>query len=206
MTTEQRLREALEEAERFIRVLDTRHPNEGCDEAADAIREALSLPAQEVNKRETINTFERILQLEEAAGQNADWETAFVSLSHHANALAKRISAQEGYVRVPVEPTDKMIAVWLTDFEQSGGASGGDCAPWMQAIQRYKAMLAAAQEGTGKSDVSEGPQVDPKYDWTEDFDHENGRYLRACVHCGAAFLGHKRRVVCRVCATKEVTK
>jgi hypothetical protein len=36
-------------------------------------------------------------------------------------------------------------------------------------------------------------------DWTEDYPHENGRYLNHCRLCGAAFCGHKRRPTCRVC-------
>lgn len=37
-------------------------------------------------------------------------------------------------------------------------------------------------------------------DWTEDFSHENGNYMNACINCKNEFIGHKRRVVCRVCA------
>ncbi len=37
-------------------------------------------------------------------------------------------------------------------------------------------------------------------DWTEDFSHENGNYINACIVCKNEFMGHKRRVVCRVCA------
>ena len=40
-------------------------------------------------------------------------------------------------------------------------------------------------------------------DWTEDFEHENGKYSNACLDCGQAFLGHKRRIVCKTCASKE---
>lgn len=36
-------------------------------------------------------------------------------------------------------------------------------------------------------------------DWTEDSEHENGRYLNTCLHCKRGFMGHKRRVVCKVC-------
>ncbi len=36
-------------------------------------------------------------------------------------------------------------------------------------------------------------------DWHEDFEHENGNYRNKCVVCGVDFIGHKRRVVCRVC-------
>lgn len=32
-----------------------------------------------------------------------------------------------------------------------------------------------------------------------DVDHENGGYHNTCVYCNRGFIGHKRRVVCRVC-------
>jgi hypothetical protein len=38
-------------------------------------------------------------------------------------------------------------------------------------------------------------------DWPEDFEHENGRYFCRCIECGGGFIGHKRRVVCKLCAT-----
>lgn len=37
-------------------------------------------------------------------------------------------------------------------------------------------------------------------DWTEDFPHENGGYSNRCTKCRERFVGHKRRVICRVCA------
>jgi hypothetical protein len=36
--------------------------------------------------------------------------------------------------------------------------------------------------------------------WGEDSSHENGAYHCVCVDCGRGFTGHKRRVVCKVCA------
>jgi hypothetical protein len=42
-------------------------------------------------------------------------------------------------------------------------------------------------------------------DWPEDFNHENGRYQCRCVVCGGMFYGHKRRVVCKECATTPKT-
>lgn len=36
--------------------------------------------------------------------------------------------------------------------------------------------------------------------WTEDFPHENGKYLNTCSSCGKGFLGYKRRVICKLCA------
>jgi hypothetical protein len=36
--------------------------------------------------------------------------------------------------------------------------------------------------------------------WHEDAGHENGNYYCLCHHCGRQFVGHKRRVECKVCA------
>ena len=36
--------------------------------------------------------------------------------------------------------------------------------------------------------------------WPEDYGHENGNYENFCVYCNQRFLGHKRRVVCKLCA------
>lgn len=36
-------------------------------------------------------------------------------------------------------------------------------------------------------------------DWTEDAGHENGNYQCKCTDCGEFFIGHKRRVVCKMC-------
>jgi hypothetical protein len=41
-------------------------------------------------------------------------------------------------------------------------------------------------------------------DWPEDRGHENGNYSNLCVDCGNFFIGHKRRVVCRICAERRV--
>jgi hypothetical protein len=40
--------------------------------------------------------------------------------------------------------------------------------------------------------------------WVEDFSHENGNYLNNCISCKKDFIGHKRRVVCKVCAFADV--
>lgn len=41
-------------------------------------------------------------------------------------------------------------------------------------------------------------------DWREDFAHENGSYQCSCCICEQEFIGHKRRVVCKVCAGFDV--
>jgi len=40
--------------------------------------------------------------------------------------------------------------------------------------------------------------------WVEDFSHENGNYLNNCISCKKDFIGHKRRVVCKLCASADV--
>lgn len=37
--------------------------------------------------------------------------------------------------------------------------------------------------------------------WKEDFKHENGQYACYCYQCGKEFMGYKRRVQCKVCAS-----
>lgn len=46
----------------------------------------------------------------------------------------------------------------------------------------------------------------PEKDWTEDFQHENGNYSNTCCICKAIFVGHKRRVICKVCVKETNTK
>ena len=36
-------------------------------------------------------------------------------------------------------------------------------------------------------------------DWTEDFADENGQYLGNCFQCGNGFVGHKHRMICKLC-------
>jgi len=37
-------------------------------------------------------------------------------------------------------------------------------------------------------------------DWPEDAEHENGKYWCECIKCAGTFIGHKRRIICKVCA------
>lgn len=43
------------------------------------------------------------------------------------------------------------------------------------------------------------PDRNSPKNWPEDFPHENGNYVRVCCLCKDYFMGHKRRVVCKVC-------
>lgn len=37
-------------------------------------------------------------------------------------------------------------------------------------------------------------------DFPEEFSHENGTYQCICMVCRKEFIGHKRRVVCKLCS------
>ena len=47
----------------------------------------------------------------------------------------------------------------------------------------------------------EMPEIDSPKNWIEDMPHENGNYINACKRCGAYFIGHKRRIICKECVT-----
>ena len=49
------------------------------------------------------------------------------------------------------------------------------------------------------------PFIPTLRDWPEDHiaDPDNGAYMCTCCACHATFAGHKRRVVCKECATKD---
>jgi len=38
-------------------------------------------------------------------------------------------------------------------------------------------------------------------DWPEDWNNENGNYQCVCGDCKQTFIGHKRRIQCKECAT-----
>ena len=43
----------------------------------------------------------------------------------------------------------------------------------------------------------------PERGWPEDSHLENGNYINQCTHCGHTFVGHKRRVFCKLCSVAE---
>jgi len=40
--------------------------------------------------------------------------------------------------------------------------------------------------------------------WGEDSQYENGNYMCKCINCGEVFQGHKRRMICKVCANERL--
>jgi hypothetical protein len=43
---------------------------------------------------------------------------------------------------------------------------------------------------------------DNNRDWLEDYKYNNGNYFNVCRVCELDFMGHKRRVFCKVCQVK----
>ena len=66
------------------------------------------------------------------------------------------------------------------------------------------AFLAAwNRRATAPAEVGDGVPVPVMPgNWPEDASHENGDYECRCVTCEQTFYGHKRRVICKVCATR----
>lgn len=47
------------------------------------------------------------------------------------------------------------------------------------------------------------PTEDDPRNWREDFPHENGNYVNRCHDCDNLFLGHKRRITCKLCSAPK---
>lgn len=50
---------------------------------------------------------------------------------------------------------------------------------------------------------SETTNIKNLKDWPEDASHENGNYFNMCSVCEEQFTGHKRRMICKQCATTQ---
>lgn len=48
--------------------------------------------------------------------------------------------------------------------------------------------------------LADGPRA---CDWSEDWPHENGKYMCICADCGQEFVGYKRRTQCKTCFQKQ---
>lgn len=109
------------------------------------------------------------------------------------------IKAAEGFKGkaegVKVE-NDRLIAAleMYRDNSMDCGCTDGSFIYGCRHIRRT--ILAALQPIPQPIPVISG------HDWKEDFSHENGNYQNRCITCGTMFLGHKRRVECKICAEK----
>lgn len=82
-------------------------------------------------------------------------------------------------------------------FWVDGALVRGDANMDNESLQAMRDVIAAAK---AKLLADARAAANPE-DWAEDFAHENGNYYCTCHRCGGRFMGHKRRVTCRTCAT-----
>lgn len=71
----------------------------------------------------------------------------------------------------------------------------------INAKQKYNPVLIKSSEQFINNKKIFG---DGTGDWPEDFQYENGNYTCKCSVCKQKFSGHKRRIVCKVCAEKTI--
>tara|TARA_R110000772_G_scaffold240938_1_gene353218 strand:+ start:2111 stop:2290 length:180 start_codon:yes stop_codon:yes gene_type:complete len=48
--------------------------------------------------------------------------------------------------------------------------------------------------------------LDSPRNFKEESKHENGNYMCRCRECDYNFIGHKRRLFCKICTDKESKK
>ena len=72
----------------------------------------------------------------------------------------------------------------------------------------YRASEVDALLATLRAAPASAPEPSERFEvmgyegsWAEDAPHENGTYMCKCCHCGRTFIGHKRRVTCKFCAS-----
>ena len=72
---------------------------------------------------------------------------------------------------------------------------------WKEALE-VEADEQDWPDWDGVDKVLDGVEATTSKDWSEDFHLENGNYSNKCCNCKATFTGHKRRLVCKVCANR----
>ena len=68
-----------------------------------------------------------------------------------------------------------------------------------EAIARAESAIETPAKVSPCAGHAVQQEADASRDWPEDFPHENGQYMNTCHVCKNTFIGHKRRVVCKVC-------
>lgn len=70
-------------------------------------------------------------------------------------------------------------------------------------LELERAFTDGAHRRARAADAHTAAQPAPERNWTEDYTHENGNYVCVCWDCKQEFIGHKRRVTCKDCATSQ---
>lgn len=116
------------------------------------------------------------------------------------------IKAQGEHVLVPREPTHDMMLACAKAFQHAEYDEEDKFKDWRAA---YQAALTAAPATSQRNclDAANGKWLkdttQEERSFTEDYVHENGHYFNTCCHCLRQFIGHKRRVICKVCSALD---
>lgn len=151
-------------------------------EAENAVNEYLSAGTVKDHMRNLIKAARSHLATLKAEPQDGEtaylvkWLDAQISSTQHCIELTKEKYAEAGY---------------SSPFEGQ-----------LVMFQQVKAALSRA----ALTPESEGIARVESRDWTEDFSHENGNYSCQCCQCNQTFVGHKRMVVCKLCALSTLAR
>lgn len=117
-------------------------------------------------------------------------------------------------------PTAELLEIAWGIIANAGNPQGdwATCTKnWQEAAVRWRDQYFATLRGkdsapaaphtsstsaTPEAGEGAGGGVLPvrEFDWPEDFHYENGNYWNKCIECEREFRGHKRRVLCKLCA------
>lgn len=127
---------------------------------------------------------------EQEESPSASWRRLALQFDNHRMTAIGHLKAM---IADPVAAREEAVK-----FVQAAPLSG------TEVLKQRIAEIAASTEGA----IPKGWKLlkDSTHDerkWHEDASHENGCYMNTCCHCGREFLGHKRRVSCRVCAKPQ---
>lgn len=111
-------------------------------------------------------------------------------LAERPDILAYDAEKHSGYVAPasPVAPQPAVPQGWEPAIE------------WLRNNYQDHPNIADLCEAMRAAAVQDAPPDKQARDWTEDFCHENGNYMNTCSTCKQTFMGHKRRITCKVCA------
>ena len=125
---------------------------------------------------------------------------AYSQADHDRKSCDASRAELETYLRTIGEP-ESVNAAQLPDPLGLLSCTHPDCGRYEGP--RSHECRAMADNACARPSICQGHAVqqeaDASRDWPEDFPHENGQYMKACHVCKNTFIGHKRRVVCKVC-------
>jgi uncharacterized small protein (DUF1192 family) len=136
-----------------------------------------------------------------------------VTLVEHAKEAVRKsyLLGQNSGIRIAEERAQEEIERlqadvqhWRTSAKCLKGEMEDNAAYFRGEIERLQTKIQDDQVASNtEAPVIKNPfSDDPRGDWVQDFDHENGQYTCRCLDCDNRFMGHKRRIICRMCSNE----